>query len=770
MAPMDDLLDDPESLAATATGARRVHADPPFRADSPNVVVIVLDDTGFAQLGCYGSDIATPHIDALAGRGVQLTNFHTTAICSPTRACLLTGRNHHRVGMGMLPDLPMAFPGYTARIPDEAGTLAQVLRAEGYATFAVGKWHLTPRDERGPSGPYDRWPIAKGFEHHYGFLGGDANHWAPELVRDHTFVDPPRTPEEGYHLSEDLADEAIARLRELRRNQPQRPFLLWLALGASHAPHHVAPEWSDPYRGRFDDGWEAWRRRVLARQVERGIVAADAEVPPLPDHVPDWDALPEEERRLYARMMEVYAGFLTHADAQIGRVLDALEQLGERDDTIVVLVSDNGSSGEAGPHGSVSEYRFAQGRGEDLELNLRRIDDLGGVRLYNHYPWGWAEAGNTPARRFKRYTFEGGVRDPCIVSWPAGLPADGGLRQQYCHAIDVMPTVLDLLGVEPPEVLGGVAQMSLDGVSMRAVLDDAGAADPRRSQYYECWGSRAMYEDGWKVVTDHVNQLTATEHELIEGSDDFAADRWLLFDTRADPAECRDLAAEHPELRDRLVARWYEEAERNGVLPLSDNVLDRLNHLFLPWPSGSARVELLPGERVFEDNVPGLSAGFTATAHLGRALAAGTAGVLAEQGDYNGGWAWYADGERLCVVVTFVSEYETHLEVDLPVGATQLRLSGRPIDAVMELELEADGRTLGEVRLPHPWPGLWSPNSSATLLAGIGRPLPVCDGYDPRRAFDGQLERLVVESAAGSLWSGEGETLERQVDISFRSQ
>ena len=448
----------------------------PYRPGAPNVVVIVLDDTGFAQLGCYGSDIATPAIDSIADSGVRLTNFHTTAVCSPTRACLLTGRNHHRIGMGMLPDLPMRFPGYSARIPDEAGTLAQILRAEGYATYAVGKWHLTPRDERSPSGPFDNWPLAKGFERYYGFLGGDANHWAPELVRDTTYVDPPRTPDEGYHLSEDLADETIARVRELRRNQPERPFLVWLALGATHAPHHVTPEWSDAYAGQFDEGWDAWRAATLERQIALGVVAEGTELPTPSEHVPDWDGLDPEHRRLYARMMEIYAGFLTHADAQIGRVLAALDELGERENTVVVVVSDNGASGEAGPHGSVSEFRFAQGRDEDVELNLARIDDLGGPTTYHHYPWGWAEAGNTPARRFKRYTFEGGVRDPFLISWPAGLEPAGELRDQYCHAIDVLPTLLDLLEIDAPDRLGGAEQMSFDGVSLRPMLEHADCA------------------------------------------------------------------------------------------------------------------------------------------------------------------------------------------------------------------------------------------------------------------------------------------------------
>ncbi|MFZ4518010.1 MAG: arylsulfatase [Microthrixaceae bacterium] len=754
------------TVGLTTSDSRSPRPDPPFRTDAPNVVVVVLDDTGFAQLGCYGSDISTPAIDALASRGVRLTNFHTTAVCSPTRACLLTGRNHHRVGVGMLPDLPMNFPGYTGRITAEAGTLAEILRADGYATFAVGKWHLTPRDQRSPSGPFENWPLGKGFEHHYGFLGGDANHWAPELVRDNSYVDPPRTPAEGYHLSEDLADEAIARMRQLRRDQPTRPFLLWLAMGATHAPHHVAPEWIDPYRGRFDAGWDAWRRATLERQIALGIVAPGTDLPSPSEHVADWDRLDADERRLYARMMEVYAGFLSHADAQIGRVLDAISELGERDDTIVVLVSDNGASGEAGPHGSVSEFRFAQGRDEDLGLNLRMIDELGGHRTYNHYPWGWAEAGNTPVRRFKRYTFEGGVRDPCIISWPRGLGAAGAVRHQYCHAIDVLPTLLQFAGVGEPAAIGGVPQMSIDGISLVDMLGDPDAPDPRTSQYFECWGSRAMYEDGWKVVTNHVNQLTHAERDLIDGSHDFRADHWHLFDTRSDMAENHDLSARHPEIRDRLVARWFEEAERNGVLPLSDGVMDRLAHLFLPWPTGAARVELRPGERVFEDNTPVLANGFTITAHLAVPMAAHCVGVLAEQGDYNGGWVWFADGSALTFACSYVSEYETRLSVDLPVGASVIRIVGRTEADGMDLAFDADGVVIGGGRLPHPWPGLWTPNSSASLLAGIGRPLPVCDGYDPLVPFAGVLDRLVVEADGGAAFL----ELADQVEIAFRNQ
>lgn len=754
-------------IGSTTSSSTSAPAARPFRSDAPNVVVIVLDDTGFAQLGCYGSDIETPHIDALADQGVRLTNFHTTAVCSPTRACLLTGRNHHRVGFGMLPDLPMRFPGYTARIPAEAATLAEVLHGQGYATFAVGKWHLTPRDERSPSGPFDNWPLGKGFERFYGFLGGDANHWAPELVRDNTYVDPPRTPDEGYHLSEDLAEESIARIRELRRNQRDRPFLLWLALGASHAPHHVAPSWSDRYRGRFDEGWDVWRQHALERQVALGIVPPGTALPAPSPHVPRWDDLAEDHRRLYARMMEVYAGFLSHADEQIGRVLAEIEALGERDDTIVVLVSDNGASGEGGPHGSISEYRFAQGRDEDVELNLARIDDLGGHRAYNHYPWGWAEAGNTPVRRFKRYTFEGGVRDPLIISWPGGLGRGGEIRPQYAHAIDLYPTLLELAGIEVPTTVAGVPQMRVDGVSLRSMLEDPDAPDPRRSQYYECWGSRAMYEDGWKAVTDHVNQLTHAERELLVGSSDFAQDRWALYEVRSDLAENHDLADERPDVLEHLIERWHEEAERNHVLPLSDGVLDRLAHLLLPWPTGNRRVEVRPGERVFEDNVPALAQGFSITAHLGRPLEAGHRGVLAEQGDGNGGWVWHLDAATglLVFACSYVSEHLTELAVAPPHGATTLSLVGERTGDAMALRVVADGEDVGAGSLPHAWPGLWTPNSSATLLVGVGRPLPVYDGYDPTHAFGGSLDLVVVEAGATPALTD----LDHQAAVAFRS-
>ncbi|HEX8803602.1 MAG TPA: arylsulfatase, partial [Acidimicrobiales bacterium] len=436
-------------------------------AGAPNVVVVLLDDTGFAHLGPYGSDVETPTVDRLAAEGLRYTRFHVTALCSPSRASLLTGRNHHAVGMGFLCDMPTGFPGYTTRLPRSAATLARILRDAGYSTLAVGKWHLTPRGDRTASGPFDTWPLGVGFERYYGFLHGDANHWTPTLVADNHYVEPPRRPEDGYHLSEDLVDTALRFVVDQQHATPGKPFLLYLAPGATHAPHHVAPGWADRYRGRFDDGWERARERAFARQVGASILPEGTTLPPRPPWIQAWDDLPADERRLYARFQEVFAGFLTHLDAQLGRLVAGLEELGVLDDTLVVLLSDNGASAEGGRVGTVNEHRFGFGYAEDLAENLAAIDDLGGWRSYNHYPWGWAWAGNAPFRLWKRYTWLGGTRAPLVVRYPREVADPGGLRRQFCHVVDLFPTILDACGVPAPEVVDGVAQQPVDGASLR---------------------------------------------------------------------------------------------------------------------------------------------------------------------------------------------------------------------------------------------------------------------------------------------------------------
>ena len=519
----------------------------PKPAGAPNVIVILLDDVGFGQLGSFGAPIETPAMDRLAADGIRFNRFHVTALCSPSRAALLTGRNHHRVGMGFLSDIPVGFPGYSTRIPKSAATLARVLRDGGYNTFAVGKWHLTPRADRSASGPFDTWPLGMGFERYYGFLHGDANHWAPNLVADNHVIEPPRGPDDGYHLTEDLADQALRLVVDQHHATPDKPFFLYFATGAAHAPHHVAPEWADHYRGRFDAGWERGRAETFDRQVDLGVVPESTILGARPPWIDDWSALDEPERRLYARFQEVFAGFMSHTDAQIGRLLDGLEQLGILDDTIVMLMSDNGASAEGGRIGSVNEHRFAFGGVDVLADNLAAIDELGGRRAYNHYPWGWAWAGNTPFRLWKRYSWLGGTRTPLIVRGP-GISADAGaVRSQFCHIIDLFPTVLDLCGIDVPAEVDGVEQLSLDGVSLRPVLEDGDAPEVRASQYFEMLGSRSIYLDGWKATTDHVSKGVSDER-FLEGSRDLEEDRWSLYDLTADFSEAVDVADEHPDV------------------------------------------------------------------------------------------------------------------------------------------------------------------------------------------------------------------------------
>ncbi len=399
----------------------------PLRADagSPNVLIIVLDDVGFGQLGCYGSPIATPNFDSLAAGGLLYTNMHTTALCSPSRSCIITGRNHHANAMASINEAATGYPGYNGSMPFENGFLSEMLQQRGYSTYLVGKYHLLPSEFESPAGPFDRWPLGRGFERFYGFLGGDTSQWYPDLIYDNHQVEPPRTPDEGYHLTEDLADKAIQFIADTKQVAPNKPFYLHFCPGAAHAPHHVAKEWADRYTGQFDDGWDAFRERVFARQKELGVMPADAELSRHDPDVPDWESLSPDARRLAVRLMEVFAGFLSHTDQQLGRILDFLKETGQFDNTLIMVVSDNGASAEGGPTGTTNELQFFNNAPEPLEDSLRAIDELGGPTTFNHYPWGWTWAGNTPFRRWKRETYRGGSSDPFLVSWPNGIQARG---------------------------------------------------------------------------------------------------------------------------------------------------------------------------------------------------------------------------------------------------------------------------------------------------------------------------------------------------------
>jgi arylsulfatase A-like enzyme len=468
---------------------------------APNVVLITLDDTGFAHLGCYGSTIETPNIDRLAAEGLRFAGFHTTAVCSSSRACLLTGRNHHAVGVRAVSNMDTGFPNMRGAVTPRAATVAQVLRDNGFATMAAGKWHLCPMAEATAAGPFRNWPLQKGFDRFYGFLQGETDQFYPELSCDNRFIEPPRTPAEGYHVSEDLVDQSIGWVRDQVSLNPERPFFLYLAFGATHAPHQSPMAYRQKYRGRFDEGWDVARERWFARQKAMGIVPPETNLAPHNPGVQPWSALSDKEQRFAARLQEAFAAMLDHTDAQIGRLSAFLSELGLLDNTLFMLCSDNGASQEGGRLGVMDEMKHFNLMNEDLDAALERLDDIGGPDSHSNIPWGWAQAGNTPLKWYKQNTHGGGVRDPLIMRWPARIKDPGAIRHQFCHAIDITPTILEAVGLTAPTDVGGVAQMPMHGASLAPALADPDAPRTERTQYFEMLGHRGLWRDGWKSIT-----------------------------------------------------------------------------------------------------------------------------------------------------------------------------------------------------------------------------------------------------------------------------
>ncbi len=660
--------------------------EPPQAPDgAPNVVYIVLDDVGFSAMSCYGGPIETPHIDRIANEGIRYTQWHTTALCSPTRSCLLTGRNHTRNSMACITEAAVGFPNASGTIPPENGMLPEILAERGWNTYMVGKWHLCPTVEMNVASTRRNWPSGRGFERWYGFLGAETNQWYPDLVYDNHPVDQPRSPQEGYHLTPDLTEKALEFIKDAKVLAPDKPFFLYYAPGAAHAPHQVPKEWADKFKGRFDMGYEAMREQTLARQKEMGIVPADTGLPPLnpigtpetrsgPDGKPfpaldvtrPWDSLSADEKRLFCRMAEVYAGFLAHADHYIGQLLDFLEESGQRENTMVILVSDNGASGEGGPNGSLNENKFFNGVPDDIETNLAMIDELGGTKTYNHYPNGWAMAFNTPFKMWKRYEFNGGTADPCIISWPSatsGTTGHGELRHQYHHAIDIVPTILEALGVEAPRTIKGHVQSRFDGVSMRYSVNMPSAPTARPTQFYSMLGSRGIWHDGWKAVTTH---------PTISGWSHFNDDTWELYHTDTDRSELHDLAAEHPEKLRELINLWFAEAGANGAFPLDDR--SPLEIILTPRPQLSParnRYVYYPNTAEVPEsqsvNIRNRSYSIGALVDI---PAPGAEGVLYAQGSRFGGNALYVKDNRLHYVYNFVSLMEQKIDADqdIPTG------------------------------------------------------------------------------------------------------
>ncbi|OZB40882.1 MAG: arylsulfatase [Acidiphilium sp. 34-60-192] len=711
----------------------------------PNILVVLFDDVGFSDFGCYGSAIRTPAIDRLAAGGLRYTGFHTTAMCSTTRAALLSGRNHHRVGMGCLANFDAGLPGYRGKIAREAGVLPEMLRGVGYRNYMVGKWHVTPLHETGPAGPFDGWPLGRGFDRFYGFMDAETDQYAPELIRDNSSIAPPGDFRSGYHLSADLVDQAMGFLAGHQLDAPNAPWLLWLAFGACHAPHQAPGDLIRSYDAVFEAGWDVERDRRLARQIALGIVPERTALPPRNDGVVAWDGLGADERRLFVRLQSAYAAMLDHADQQIARLMAFLAQSGLAQDTIVLVLSDNGASQEGGPLGMVNAMGPYNFQAETMAEKIRRIEDIGGPDTHSNFPHGWAMAANTPLRRYKQNTHGGGIRDPLIVCWPEQVRDPGGLRPQFCHAADLVPTLLDWVGVAAPTEIGGVAQLSMDGESFAATLKQADAPRRIKPQYFEMFGHRGLWHDGWKAVAYHP---TGTA---------FEADIWELYHLDVDFSETRDLAAVAPERLAALQAMWWAEAERCQVLPLDDRFGPRFVESLARGRGDRRDFVFHPGVgHIPTDVAPDVRArGYEICAHV--MLEAGSEGVLLAHGDATSGYVLYVEDGRLVHDMNIGGRHHVvRSERVLPVGACRLgyravvgpmvRFSAGPHAGMMtktafhEGVLLVDGVEVGRLRSES---GFNTLISWSGLDVGMDRGSPVGDYASPFR-FTGELQRIDV--------------------------
>ncbi len=708
---------------------------------APNILVVLFDDVAFSDFGCYGSPIATPVIDRIAAEGLRYTGFHTTAMCSTTRAALLTGRNHHAVGVGCLANFDSGFPGYRGKIARDAATIAEMLKAHAYRNYMVGKWHVTPLTETGATGPFDGWPLGRGFDRFYGFMDAETDQYAPELVLDNTAIDPPGTYQTGYHLTADLVDRSIRFIADHTADRPQAPWLCWLALGACHAPHQAPRDLILKYDRLFADGWDIERERRIARQKAVGLIPSDTEMPPRNDGVQAWDTHTPAERTVFTRLQAAYAAMLDHADQHLGRLMTFLESAGLKDDTLVIVMSDNGASQEGGPRGMVNAMGPYNFKTEPMEEKLARLDDIGGPNTHSNFPLGWAMAANTPLRRYKQNTHGGGIRDPLVMSWPNGFQARGDMRHQFCHAADLVPTILDVIGLAPPSEVNGLEQKPLDGVSFAPSITDTMAPARDKPQYFEMFGHRGIWSGGWKAVAYHAPGTP------------FEADRWELYHLDQDFSETTDLAAQQPERLAALKAQWWTQAECNQVLPLDDRFGER-------FALNAARYH---GERksfVFHKGVGHVptdvapdvrSRSYTIEADV-EIPPRGAEGVLIAHGDATSGYALYVRGGRLIHDMNIGS---THVVLSsdgpVPIGACRLGLRVRRLTrerppkpgvgaGVTSLTLLINGIPSGTVETPLSFVNFvsWS-----GLDIGRDRSSPVGD-YAAPFEFTGDLKHVTV--------------------------
>src|SRR5215813_827681 len=731
---------------------------PPVGA--PNVLIVLLDDVGFGAASAFGGPCETPTAERLAAGGLRFNRFHTTALCAPTRSALLTGRNHHTVGMGGVTEVATSAPGYSSVRPKAAASLAEILKLNGYSTAQFGKCHEIPVWETSPMGPFDAWPTGRGFEYFYGFLGGETNQYYPALYEGTTPVEPSTTPDQGYHFTEDMTDKAIAWVRQQKALMPDKPFFAYFAPSATHAPHHVPLEWADKYKGRFDQGWDALREEILARQKELGVVPPETQLTARHEEIPAWEEMPDELKPVLARQMEIYAGFLEHTDHHVGRLIDAIEELGVLEETLVFyIVGDNGASAEGTPNGTFSELIVFNGAAE-LEtpaFMASRIDKFGTPESYNHFAVGWAHAMDTPYQWTKQVASHwGGTRNGTIVQWPRGFRAKGEIRSQFHHVIDVAPTVLEVAHLPQPTFVNGVMQRPIEGVSMSYSFDDPKAAERRETQYFEMFGNRSIYHKGWTAVTKHRTPWVLMGGDTVALDDDV----WELYDTSKDWSQANDRAKQMPEKLHELQRLWLIEATRYNVLPIDDRGAERFNSDLAGRPvliKGNTQLLFGGMGRLSENCVLNLkNKSHSVTAEI-EVPESGAEGVIIAQGASIGGWSLYAKNGRLkyCYNVAGVNHYYVEATRALPTGEHQVRMefayAGGGLGKGGRVTLYVDGEKVGEGAIPMTQAFVFSADDGCDVGQDSGA--PVSPDYGSRgNAFNGTLKgvQLAIGEAAES--------------------
>jgi len=749
-----DILPRPDFKFPGEVGRTYLESDPPqfpqptdAPAQAPNIVLLLVDDCGFGQYGTFGGAIPSPTMDRLAAEGLRFNRFHTTALCSPTRAALITGRNHHSASFAGITEVATGYDGYTCVLPKSCGTIGEVLRQNGYMTAWIGKNHNTPPWDTSQAGPFDRWANGLGFDYFYGFNAGDMNHWDPVLYENRNLV--PKSTDPDYHLTTDIADKAIAWVRQVKSIAASRPYMLYVATGATHAPHHIWSEWADKFKGQFDGGWDKYRELTLERQKKLGVVPKDTKLTTRSKGLPAWSSLNADQKRLYARMMEVFAGYAAHCDHELGRVVDACKALPGGDNTIFIYIAgDNGASAEGGLEGSLCENLFFNGIIEKWQDNIKVIDELGGRKHFNHFPSAWAHAMNTPFQWTKQVASHfGGTRNPMIISWPARIRDKGGLRSQFLHTIDLVPTLYELCGITAPRELNGVEQKPIEGTSFAAALWDAKAPETRRTQYFELGCNRGLYHDGWMASSP-----SFVPWDPVRGSWDPDTAPWELYNIDEDFSQANDLARKHPDKLRQLQDTWWVEAAKYNVLPLDWRATERFNSEAMGRPSlvrGREEITYYPGTIAVPDaaSPPMLNKSWTITADI--EVPKGKAeGMIVTHGGLEGGYGLYLRDGKPTFVYNFLSQERTTVAATqpLPPGKTKLvvdfRYDGGGVGKGGTLTLSANGKTLAKGRLERTVPAQFSLGEGLDIGMDIGSPIDFT--YELPFAYTGTIKQVQI--------------------------